>query len=233
MAQNKGSQPRDENLRQGVGGKTDKTGTANASRARTDEPTSDRERSIESRREEGERTRGLSRRPATAPVYGTGGTPFSLMRRMMDDMDRLFENFGGAGVGRTGLGLTPFFGGAFDTDPWSGLARASWAPQVETFRRGDSFVVRADLPGLNREDVNVEVENDTLTITGERRDEHEEDRDGYYRSERSYGQFYRAIPLPEGVNGEQCEATFKDGVLEVTLPAPKSAEQRRKKIQIR
>jgi HSP20 family protein len=132
-----------------------------------------------------------------------------MMRRMAEDMDRLFGNFG--------FGLQP----------------AAWAPQVETFRRGDQLVVRADLPGMKKDDVNVEVEDGVLTISGERCDEHEEKRDDSYRSERTYGQFYRAIPLPEGVNGDQCDASFKDGVLEVTLPVPKETDRKAKKIQVR
>jgi HSP20 family protein len=93
--------------------------------------------------------------------------------------------------------------------------------------------VRADLPGLKKEDVTVDVEDGMLAISGERRDEHEEDRDGYYRSERSYGRFYRAVPLPDGANAEQIDASFNDGVLEVTVPAPKERESRGKKVQIR
>jgi HSP20 family protein len=156
-----------------------------------------------------------------------------LMRRMAEDMDRLFENFG---FGRTGLGLAPSFGTALDRDLWSGspaLGQALWSPQVDTFRKGDKLVVRADLPGLNKDEVKVEVDEGVLTISGERREEQEETREDFYRSERSYGEFYRAIPLPEGVTGDQVDATFKDGVLEVTLPAPKQPERRAKQIQIR
>jgi HSP20 family protein len=148
-------------------------------------------------------------------------------------MDRIFQDFG---FGRSAFGLTPLLGSTGTRDLWrdaSSLERQIWSPQVETFRRGDKLVVRADLPGLRKEDVQVEVENDVLTLSGERREEHEEKRDDYFRSERSYGQFYRAIPLPEGVNADQCEASFKDGVLEVTLPAPKQEESRRRQIQIR
>jgi HSP20 family protein len=141
-------------------------------------------------------------------VYGRLG-PFSLIRRMTEDMDRVFEN----ALGR-------------------GLGERAWAPEVETFRRDDKLVVRADLPGMKKEDVNVEVNEGVLAISGERCDEREDKRDDFYRSERSYGQFYRAIPLPEGVSADQCEATFKDGVLEVTLPAPR-AETKGRKIQVR
>ncbi len=121
------------------------------------------------------------------------------------------------------------FLGGFGLD----LPRAAWSPQLETFRRGDQIVVRADLPGLKRQDVKVEVDNGMLTISGERCEEHDENRDDFYRSERRYGRFYRSLSLPEGVTGERCEATFKDGVLEVTLPAPKATARNAKRIPVR
>ncbi len=175
----------------------------------------DRERSIESGRETPRS--GTVTRPSSGAVRGSGHGPIALMRRLSEDMDRLFENFG---FGR-GLGVV------------AAEAEAAWLPQVETFRRGDKLVVRADLPGAKKEDVKAEVENGVLTISGHRSSERDENRDDFYRSERSYGSFYRAIPLPEGVESDNCEATFKDGVLEVTLPAPKLAEHRARQIQIR
>jgi HSP20 family protein len=200
----------------------------------------DRERSIETRNETDEgrspdqtTASGLSRRQGTSPVVGSviSMNPFAAMRRWSEDMDRLFQDFG---LGQFGLGGSPLrelgtLGGRFG----SGQNDSSeWSPQVEAFQRGDKFVVRADLPGMKKDDVTVEVENNMLTISGERTDEREDNRDGYYRSERSYGQFYRAIPLPEGVNAEQCDATFKDGVLEVSLKVPQQRE-RSKQIPIR
>ena len=188
----------------------------------------DRERSIATERET--RAPGTTRAPsaesATAPVRGPRSGAFTLMRRMADDMDRLFENFG---LGRAfGLGASGgLWRGSLDED------QSAWAPQVETFRRGDKLVVRADLPGLKKEDVKAEIDNGVLTISGHRSSEREENRDEFYRSERSYGSFYRAIPLPEGVESDNCEATFKDGVLEITLPAPRLEERRARQIQIR
>jgi HSP20 family protein len=189
----------------------------------------DRERSIETRdetgRTQGQTGTGLSRRQGTSPVYGSGVmNPFAAMRRWSEDMDRLFQDFG---FGQLGFGASPFRElGALGNRIGSGQNDVSdWSPQVEAFRRGDKFVVRADLPGMKKDDVKVEVENNVLTISGERTDEHEENREGFYRSERSYGQFYRAIPLPEGVSADQCEATFKDGVLEVSLKAPQQREK--------
>ena len=107
-----------------------------------------------------------------------------------------------------------------------------WSPQVETFQRGDQFVVRADLPGLKKEDVNIELTDDALIIQGERREEHEEERDGYYRTERSYGSFYRTVPLPEGAITESAKATFNDGVLEIAVQAPPREVSRRRRIEI-
>jgi HSP20 family protein len=105
-------------------------------------------------------------------------------------------------------------------------------PQVETFQRDDQLVIRADLPGLSKEDVQVEVTDDAVIIQGERRNETVDDREGYYRSERRYGSFYRAIPLPEGAIGDNAKATFKDGVLEITMPAPPREASRGRRIEI-
>jgi HSP20 family protein len=178
---------------------------------------------------------GVARRGLTAPVRGGVNNPFAVMQRMAEDMDRLFEQFG---FGRAGLGLGPSLGSFVGSDiadrsqPFGSLGTL-WAPQVETIQRDDRLVVRADLPGVNKDDVHVEVENGVLTISGERRNERNEEREGFYRSERSYGQFFRAIPLPDGVQTDQCEAKFNDGVLEISLPVPKHEEHRAKRIQIR
>jgi HSP20 family protein len=134
------------------------------------------------------------------------------MRRFAEEMDRLFDDF------RRGTGsLLPRLG-------LSGEGReaseAGWLPPVEVTERGGQLVIRADLPGLGKDDVKVEVRDDAIAIQGEKRQEREEKSKGFYRSERSYGSFYREIPLPEGADAEQAKASFKKGVLEVTLPAP-------------
>jgi HSP20 family protein len=131
-------------------------------------------------------------------------SPFALMRRISEEMDHYFTQLG---MGRSGQGMTAASSGLF------------YAP-VEVFERDGSLMVRADLPGLTKDDVRVEITDDVLLITGERRSEHEERQDGVLRSERSYGMFRRQIPLPEGVNAEQATASFKDGVLEIAIPAP-------------
>lgn len=205
----------------------------------------DRPREIRTQREEGGSMvrpgSGITPRRGGALVQGPGTSPFAtspfaLMQRMAADMDRLFEQFG---FGRADFGLSPAFGSFFDdastsfTPTLSRAAKTLWSPQVEVTRRGDQVVVRADLPGLDRDDLRVEIDNGMLSISGERREEEEEDREGFYRSERSYGRFHRVIALPEGVNADECKATYKDGVLEVTVSAPKEEERRSKRIQIR
>jgi HSP20 family protein len=145
--------------------------------------------------------------------------PFQMMRRFTQDMERLFEDFGGFSFPNFSTDFAPF---RMD------LNNGEWMPQIEVLQNNGQFMVRADLPGLTKEDVKVEITNDLLTISGERKEEKEEKRDGFYRSERSYGSFYRQIPLPEGAKTENAAATFANGVLEITIPAPKVAAPTRK-----
>ena len=95
-----------------------------------------------------------------------------------------------------------------------------WAPKIDVFERDNRLVTRVDLPGLKKEDVSVEVTDGHLALSGERKREAEEKQGNFYRSEREYGSFYRAVPLPEGVKLEDVKATFSDGVLEVSVPLP-------------
>jgi HSP20 family protein len=182
-----------------------------------------------------QQTSNATRRGMSAPIRGGATSPFDLMQRMSEDMDRLLEQFG---FGRAGFGLTPNVGSLVGSDLGGRSSRfgggdSLWAPQVEVGQRGDRLVVRADLPGVNKDDVHVEVDDGVLTISGERRNEQQEERDGVFRSERSYGSFYRAIPLPEGLSADQCDAKFNDGVLEVSLPVPKQEERTSRRVQIR
>jgi HSP20 family protein len=142
-------------------------------------------------------------------------SPFALMRRFMEDME---QQWGQLGTGRGGKGMTTT-GSSF------------FSPPMEIFEREGHLVVRADLPGLTKDDVHVEVTDEALTIEGERRAEHEERQGGVYHSERRYGTFRRQLPLPEGVNAEQVTASFKDGVLEVAMPAPQR-QARGRRIEI-
>jgi len=155
---------------------------------------------------------GLSRRERSYPS-SFHNSPFSFMRRFSEEMDRLFEDF------TFGHGLTSGRGE---------FGRGLWSPQVETFERQGQLVIRADLPGLSKDDVNVEMSDDAITISGERHNENEENREGFYRSERSYGSFYRQIPLPEGVDANDAKATFNNGVLEITLNASQLQSRNRR-----
>jgi HSP20 family protein len=167
----------------------------------------DRRRPEESR--DGESGEGLlgrsseAYRPILSPWSTSSTSPFSLMRRMSEEMERMFSRATASGDG------------------------SSWSPAVEVTERDNSLIVRADLPGINENDVKVEVTPEGLTIQGERKREQEERGAWGYRSERTYGSFYRTIPLPEGASVDQAQAEFKDGVLEVRIPVPEQRKQRR------
>ena len=162
---------------------------------------------------QGQRAGGMARRGSFAPsmfalspsaVFSM--SPFELMRRFTDELDRAFE----------GLGLAR---GAGEVEMWT--------PSVEVFERDNNLVVRAELPGLDKDEVRVELTDDGLIIEGERRRESEERREGGYRSEIEYGHFYRLIPLPEGANIDQAQARMNNGVLEVAIPMAEARRQRR------
>jgi HSP20 family protein len=146
-----------------------------------------------------------------------GLSPFSLMRRMMEDLDRFFEGFG------SGRG---FDLGSFSGPELRGLS--VWSPPIEVFERDRNFVVRADLPGLSPDDVRIEAADDSIVIEGERRSEMESEEQGIYRSERAYGRFSRVIPLPAGADAQKAQARFENGVLEITVPIEEATSGRRR-----
>ncbi len=163
-----------------------------------------------------ESERNLTRRQESYPAregfnaYSNFG-PFSLMRRLSDEMDRAFAST---------FGLSRNFGEA-------GL----WSPAVEVREHDGNLEVTAELPGMKKEDVKVESTDDGLIIEGERRQQHEETQGEFRRSERSYGHFYRMIPLPQGAETDKAKAEFKDGLLQVRVPIPNYKRQSRQ-IQI-
>lgn len=107
-------------------------------------------------------------------------------------------------------------------------AQHGWAPSVDVVRKDGELVLRADLPGIKPEDVKIEVEDDVLTVSGEHREETEEEKEQYVRRERRYGSFSRSMVLPKGVKADDIEASCEDGVLEVTVPIPAGAEGKQK-----
>jgi len=164
---------------------------------------------------------GLSRRDYGGMARSQGTlSPFGLMRRMMEDMDRMFDDFvGGRGYGGRELGS---FG-----EQGSPFGRGSFSPQIEVVQRDNKLAIRADLPGMRQEDLQIRLDDDSLVISGERRDERDDQRGDVTYSERVYGQFTRVIPLPVGVQPDQITASFEHGVLEIEVPLPRQSERGR------
>jgi HSP20 family protein len=160
---------------------------------------------------EPEKSESLTRRGE----YLSPLSPISFLDNFRSEMDRLFDDFG---FGRSFL--APRFGGF--------RSAFNWSPQTEVFERNNKLVIRADLPGLSKDDINIDVQDGQITIRGERKSEHEDKDKGYFRSERSYGAFYRSIPLPQGANIDQANANFQDGVLEITMPVPEKKSSGRR-----
>jgi HSP20 family protein len=118
-----------------------------------------------------------------------------------------------------------FFGGGTADGP----ARR-WVPAMDVAETSDHLVLRIDLPGLDREDVDIEIQDSVLTVSGERKAEHEQSEDGYHRVERAYGGFSRSLTLPRGVDADQVQADFRKGVLEVRIPKPEERKPHRVQI---
>jgi HSP20 family protein len=141
--------------------------------------------------------------------------PLTLFDQLRDEMDRMFEGFPMAWP------AMPVF-----------RPEAAFVPAIEVMEKKGVLLVKADLPGLKKEEVSVEITPQGLTIAGERKSEVKEEKEGYYRTERSYGEFSRFVPLPEGALIDKAIATFKDGVLEVQVPLPKLEKAESKKLPI-
>ena len=121
------------------------------------------------------------------------------------EMDRLFDAFFGAGD----------------------AAGRRWVPPMDVVEAEDHFVLKADLPGLSEEDVAIEIQDGNLTISGQRKAEHESSQKGWYRIERSFGSFQRSLSLPEGIDADAVTANFDRGVLQVRIPKPEERKPRR------
>jgi HSP20 family protein len=147
-------------------------------------------------------------------------SPFSLMRRFSADMDRLFGNFFGASPMRFG-------------DWPSELGTNGFWPEIDVHHSGDKLLIQADVPGLKKDEVTVEVRDHELCISGERRSESESKEGRFYRSERSYGRFFRSVPLPEGAKPDTASATFENGVLKIEMEAPGGSQGQGRRIEVR
>ena len=132
------------------------------------------------------------------------------------------------GVFRDEMG--DLFNRFFEGETWP-FRETGWAPALDVAEREDAITVEAELPGMKADDINISVEGNTLTVSGEKKEEHEEKSENYYHTERRYGSFQRSIPLPGTVEAENIQAAYKDGVLTVTLPKSKAALPKRIKVK--
>jgi HSP20 family protein len=140
--------------------------------------------------------------------------PVRELSSIQNEMNRLFNTF-------------------FDTpSQGNGVTARRWIPAMDLVESGDEYVLRADLPGVSEGDVNIELEDNVLTISGERKSEREEREEGHYRVERAYGSFSRSLTLPEGVDAEAVKASFDKGVLEVRIPKPEQRKPRKVAISV-
>jgi len=133
---------------------------------------------------------------------------------LQDEMNRLFETF------------------AKGTDTQS-LAEGTWAPSVDIYENKDSIIIDAELPGMDQKDISVTVNDNVLTIKGERKQEKEVKEENYHRVERSYGSFTRSFNLPVGVKADAIKANYKDGVLKVMLPKAEEAKPKQISIDVK
>jgi HSP20 family protein len=122
--------------------------------------------------------------------------------------------------------MNRLFNTAFDSGS-SGPALQRWVPAMDLVESGEQFVLRADLPGMSEEDIQIELEDGTLTVSGERKAEHEQREEGFHRVERSFGTFARSLTLPKGIDGDAVSASFDRGVLEIRIPKPEARKPRR------
>ena len=114
---------------------------------------------------------------------------------------------------------------------WGGNRQESWLPAIDVFDKQDAVVLKAELAGMNPDDIQIEVEDNVLTLKGERKFEETVDEERYYRVERRYGSFQRSLALPQGVKAEEIQANYDDGILTVTVP--KVEEEKPKKIEVK
>lgn len=143
-----------------------------------------------------------------------GDTPLAVFQR---DMNRAFESFWNRAE-----------------RPFGGLAGfGEGAPRSDVVETDKGIEVTVELPGLNEEDIEVSLTDDALTVKGEKKIENKEEKKGYYVSERSYGSVYRSIPLPAGVDSDKAEASFRNGVLTVSLPQRPEAKARVRKVEVK
>jgi HSP20 family protein len=162
---------------------------------------------------------------ATLSVAPAGFWPFTNLRR---EIDRLFDDF------TAGPWRLPTRHSLFDVEPfWRGDFSWGKVPAVDVADTDKGYEITAELPGMDEKNIEVKLSEGTLTIKGEKKEEKEEKRKGYYLSERHYGSFQRSFSVPDGVDADKVEASFKNGVLTVTLPKTPESQKKEKQIEIK
>jgi HSP20 family protein len=128
----------------------------------------------------------------------------------------------------------PFYKGfdGFLDDAAATATEGTWHPSVDVFENENGYVLKAELPGVNKDDINLDINNKALTLKGEKKFEEKTEKDNYVRIERSYGSFTRTFALPDKVDTENIKANYKDGVLEITLPKKEEAKPKEIKVEI-
>jgi len=143
--------------------------------------------------------------------------PFREISSLQREMDRLFSQYFGRIRG----------------PEEEGLAVAAWSPAVDIYETDEKLVLKVELPGLKKEDIDIQVRDNTLTLKGEKKFEKEVKEENYHRTERAYGTFQRSFTLPSTIKQEGIEAIFKDGILEISLPKAEEAKPKQIKIQVK
>jgi HSP20 family protein len=167
----------------------------------------------------------IQEKTANVPSTTQGWAPFFSLRR---EMDRLFDDFG------RGFWQLPTRRSIFDVEPIWG-ADATWdvTPAVDVAESEKAYELKAELPGMDEKNIEVKVANGNLIIKGEKQEEKEEKKKDYYMRERNFGSFERRFEMPEGVDADKIEASFKNGVLTLTLPKKLEAQKPAKKIEVK
>ncbi|MGE8098259.1 MULTISPECIES: Hsp20/alpha crystallin family protein [Pseudomonas] len=151
------------------------------------------------------------------------------LQKLREQVDHLFEDFN-----RGPLGLSPFSRGLFDVEPLLSRELMGYGiPAVDITEKDKSFDITVELPGMDQKDVEIKLSNGSLIIKGEKQEDKEEKRKGYYLSERHYGSFERMFNLPKGVDADKIEASFSKGVLSISLPKKPEAMKPEKIVPIK
>ena len=170
-------------------------------------------------------TKVMRKVPEGATLVPKSGQPFDSLRK---EVDRLFENFD------VGFWRMPIRPSVVASEPfWQSELSWGTVPPVDVVEKDQAYEITAELPGLDEKDVEVKHSNGMLTIKGEKKEESEEKKQGFYVSERSYGSFERSFRVPESVNADEIEATFKKGVLTLVLPKKPEAQSAAKQITVK